>query len=180
MDDEQLIAAVAAGDDGALRELFARHAPWLAARLQRTLPAAVVEDVLQETFIAVWRGARGYRAAGAPGAWLWGIARRQAATWARKHGRPDLALDDEAHRAPTRTLGASPDPAATAAERVDLERAFAALGPPDAPQHELARLLLVEDRPLADVAAWLGIPEGTVKSRAFTLRRALRAALGRL
>ena len=160
MDDEQLIAALAAGDDGALRELFARHAPWLAARLRRTLPAAVVEDVLQEAFIAVWRGARGYRAEGAPGAWLWGIARRQAVNWARKHGRPDLA--------------------ATVAERVDLERAFATLGPLDAPQRELARLLLVEDRPLADVATRLGIPEGTVKSRAFALRRALRAALGRM
>ncbi len=170
MDDEQLIAALAAGDDGALRELFARHAPWLAARLRRTLPPAVVEDVLQEAFIAVWRGARGYRAEGAPGAWLWGIARRQAMNWARKHGRPDLAL----------FAASSPDPAATVAERVDLERAFATLGPPDAPQRELARLLLVEDRPLADVATRLGIPEGTVKSRAFALRRALRAALGRM
>ena len=170
MDDEQLIAALAAGDEGALRELFARHAPWLAARLRRTLPAAAVEDVLQEAFIAVWRGARGYRAEGAPGAWLWGIARRQAATWARKHDRPDLIT----------AAVATPDPAATVAERVDLERAFATLGPPDAPQRELARLLLVEDRPLADVAARLGIPEGTVKSRAFALRRALRAALGRI
>lgn len=169
MDDEGLIAALAAGDEGALRELFARHAPWLAARLRRTLPAAAVEDVLQEAFIAVWRGARGYRAEGAPGAWLWGIARRQAATWARQHGRPDLALA----AAPT------PDPATTVAERVDLERAFAALGPPGAPQRELARLLLLEDRPLADVATRLGIPEGTVKSRAYALRRALRAALGR-
>lgn len=180
MDDEQLIAALAAGDDGALRELFARHAPWLAARLRRTLPAAVVEDVLQEAFIAVWRGARGYRAAGAPGAWLWGIARRQAANWARKHGRPDLALADETVPALARVIAASPDPATMVAERVDLERAFATLGPPDAPQRELARLLLVEDRPLADVAARLGIPEGTVKSRAYALRRALRAALGRL
>ena len=61
MDDDELIARVAAGDDTALRELFSRHAPWLAARLRAVLPAAEVEDVLQETFLAVWRGARGYR-----------------------------------------------------------------------------------------------------------------------
>ena len=61
MDDDALIAAVAGGDDTALRELFARHAPWLAARLRTVLPAAEVEDVLQETFLAVWRGAAGYR-----------------------------------------------------------------------------------------------------------------------
>ena len=76
MDDDGLIAAVAAGDDSALRELLSRHGPWLAARLRRVLPAAEVEDVLQETFLAVWRGAAGYRPAapraagcgGSPGA----------------------------------------------------------------------------------------------------------------
>ncbi len=41
-----------------LRELFDRHAPWVAARLRRTMPAHAVEDALQETFIAVWRGAK--------------------------------------------------------------------------------------------------------------------------
>ena len=59
MDDDALIAAVAAGDDTALRALFGRHAPWLATRLRSALPAADVEDVLQETFLAVWRGAAG-------------------------------------------------------------------------------------------------------------------------
>ena len=77
MDDTELIAAMAGGDDTALRELFARHAPWLAARLRAVLPAADVEDVLQETFLAAWRGARGWRLEGSAGGWLWGIARRQ-------------------------------------------------------------------------------------------------------
>jgi RNA polymerase sigma-70 factor, ECF subfamily len=47
MDDDELIAALAAGDDTALRELFTRHASWLAARLRAALPASDVEDVLQ-------------------------------------------------------------------------------------------------------------------------------------
>ncbi|HEX5289777.1 MAG TPA: sigma factor, partial [Streptosporangiaceae bacterium] len=92
MDDDQLIAAMARGDDSALRELFARHAPWLAARLRAGLPAPEVEDVLQETFLAAWRGARGYRPAGAAGGWLWGIARRQAALWLRRRGPAGLEL----------------------------------------------------------------------------------------
>ena len=61
MNDNELIAALAGGDDRALRELFTRHAPWLAARLRGVLPASEVEDVLQETFLAVWRGAKRYR-----------------------------------------------------------------------------------------------------------------------
>lgn len=69
MDDDELIAAMAGGDDAGLRELFSRHAPWLAARLRRVLPAAEVEDVRQETFPAVWRGAGAYRP-GDPGATL--------------------------------------------------------------------------------------------------------------
>ena len=40
---------MAGGDDTALRELLSRHEPWLAARLRTGLPAADVEDVLQET-----------------------------------------------------------------------------------------------------------------------------------
>ena len=86
MDDDELIAAMADGDDAALRELFARHAPWLAARLRAILPAAEVEDVLQESFLAIWRGASGYRPQGSPGGWLWVIARRQAALWLRRRG----------------------------------------------------------------------------------------------
>src|SRR6202451_4231585 len=62
--DHERIAAVAAGDDTALRELFSRHAPWLAARLRVVLPAADVEDVLQETFLGVWRGGGGDRPGG--------------------------------------------------------------------------------------------------------------------
>jgi RNA polymerase sigma-70 factor, ECF subfamily len=94
MDDDELIAAVAGGDDAALRELFSRHAPWLAARLRGVLPAAEVEDVLQETFLAVWSGARGYRTggAGSAGGWMWGIARRQAALLLRRRGPAVLLL----------------------------------------------------------------------------------------
>src|SRR5712691_13063833 len=92
MDDDGLIKAVAADDDAALRELFSRHSPWLAARLRVMLPAADVEDVLQETFLAVWRGARSYRPEGAAGGWLWGIARRQAALLLRDRGPAGLVL----------------------------------------------------------------------------------------
>jgi RNA polymerase sigma-70 factor (ECF subfamily) len=169
-DDDRLIAAVAAGDDGALRALFERHAPWLAGRLRRALPAGAVEDVLQETFIAVWRGAGSYRADGEAGAWLWGIARRQVAMWARKTGRPHLPLE--------LLPSAAEDPATVAVRSVDLQRAFAALGPEGSAERELARLVFVEDWPVAEVAAHFDIPQGTVKSRVFRLRRSLQAALG--
>jgi RNA polymerase sigma-70 factor, ECF subfamily len=172
MDDDKLMAAVAGGDDTALRELYARHAPWLAVRLRSMLPAADVEDVVQETFIAVWRGSAGYRPAGNCGGWLWGIARRLAALWLRRRGPAAFAVptDSEADE----RLG---DPAEVAAWRADLRGAVAALGPPGSPEREVVRLLYVEDRSVTEVAALMGTPEGTVKSRAHRARRLMRLAL---
>src|SRR4051794_19038860 len=168
MDDDELIARLAGGDDVALRELFRRHAPWLAARLRTVLPAVDVEDVLQETFLAVWRSAGGYRPQGAAGGWLWVIARRQAAAWLNRH-RDQTPVAGEGL--------VEPDPADAAVTRVDLDAAFEALGREDGPEREVWRLLYEQDRPVAQVAQLLGVPEGTVKSRAHRVRRLLRAAL---
>jgi RNA polymerase sigma-70 factor (ECF subfamily) len=164
MNDDELIAALAAGDETALRELFTRHAPWLAARLRAALPAADVEDALQETFLAVWRGAVSYRPRGAPRAWMWVIARNQAALLLRRRGPAFAALEEEPH--------GGLDPAETAMIRADIATALSG------PGGEVLRLMYVQDRPVAEVATLLGIPAGTVKSRAHRARRLLRATLG--
>ncbi len=173
MDDDELIGRLATGDDAALRELFFRDAPWLAARLRLMLPASDVEDALQETFLAAWRGAKGYRPKGAAGAWLWGIARRRAADLLRRSGPAELA-SLALLAADARGAG---DPAEAALSRAELEGAVAVLGPPGSPEREVWRLLYVEDRPVAEVAQLMGVPEGTVKSRAHRARKLLRAAL---
>lgn len=167
MDDEVLIAAVAAGDHVALKTLFERHAPWLARRLGRVLPIDGVEDVLQETFIAVWRSAGRYRGSGDVGGWIWGIARRQTAGWYRKHRRP----------VPDMELSGEPDPATVATLRADIDQAMAGLDSRD--QRELARMVFVEERSMTEVAEAFDIPPGTVKSRVHHLRRKLQQALGR-
>jgi RNA polymerase sigma-70 factor, ECF subfamily len=171
MDDDELIAAVARRDDVALRELFQRHAPWLARRLRDALPAAEVEDVLQETFLAVWRGAGGYRP-GSAGGWLWGIARRQAALWLRRRGPAELLLP--ALVADGTDCG---DPAEAALSRAELARAVSALGPEGGAARETWRLMYVEDKTVAEVAELMGVSAGTVKSRAHRARRLMRAAL---
>ena len=172
MDDDDLIAALAGGDDTALRELFTRHAPWLAARIRKALPPEDVEDVLQETFLAVWKGARTYTPRGTPEAWLWVIARNQTALLLRKRGPATLPLDPGALQ--TGALQTGADPAEAALAMADLSAAAAALGP----EREVWRLMYVEDRSIAEVAELTGLPAGTVKSRAHRARRLLRAALG--
>jgi RNA polymerase sigma-70 factor, ECF subfamily len=182
MDDDQLIRRLAGGDDRALRELFERHAPILAARLRAVLPASDVEDVLQETFLAAWQGATSYQSqdpAGASkaGGWLWGIARRQAALLLRRRGHAHAPLPDGLmpHTAVIRGDLAPDDPAETVVAQAHLASAVNTLGPAE---HEVWRLVYVEDRPLAEVAELTGVPEGTVKSRAHRARRLLRGALG--
>jgi RNA polymerase sigma-70 factor (ECF subfamily) len=176
MEDDELVARIAAGDDTALRELFGRHASWLAVRLRALLPAADVEDVLQETFLAAWRGAGGYRPQGACGGWLWGIARRQAALLLRRRGPAERATTALPAVLGVRQPDAS-DPAETVVARAELEVAVAALGPEGSPEREVWRLMYEQDRPVAEVAELLGVPPGTVKSRAHRARRVLRAAL---
>ena len=167
MDDDELIANLAGGDDTALRVLFTRHAPWLATRLRAVLPPSDVEDVLQETFLAVWKNARTYRPQGQAGGWLWVIARRQAALLLRRRGPAAGLLADQADGAP--------DPAEAALARADLAAAASTL---QGPEREVWRLMYVEDRPVAEVAELTGVPQGTVKSRANRARRLLRTALG--
>jgi RNA polymerase sigma-70 factor, ECF subfamily len=182
MNDDELITRLAGGDDRALRELFRRHAPILAVRLRAMLPPSDVEDVLQETFLAVWRGAASYQpfdpaGASKAGGWLWGIARRQAALLLRSRGPAHAPLPDGLTLNATRIPGdrAPDDPAETVAAQAHLESAVSTLSPAE---QEVWRLMYVEDRPLAEVAELTGVPQGTVKSRAHRARRVLRAALG--
>lgn len=178
MNDDELIAAMAGGDDTALRELFARHAPWLAARLRSILPSADVEDVLQESFLAVWRGARGYRPEGSPGGWLWGIARRQAALWLRRRGPDRVPLSAAELFSGNGHAGQhASDPAEAALSRAAIGEAVRALGPEGSPTQEVWRLMYLEDRSVTEVAELMGVPEGTVKSRAYRVRRLMRAVL---
>jgi RNA polymerase sigma-70 factor, ECF subfamily len=176
MDDDELITRLAGGDDTALRELFTRHAPLLAARLRTVLPPSDVEDVLQETFLAAWKGAGSYRAEEKAGAWLWGIARRQAALLLRRRGPATAPLPDLLQPGTTGLPGSFPgDPAESLAAAAQLASAVGALSPAD---REVWQLMYVEDRPVTEVARLTGVPAGTVKSRAHRARRLLRAALG--
>jgi RNA polymerase sigma-70 factor (ECF subfamily) len=173
--DRALILAIAGGDEWALRQLYERDAPWLAVRLRRSLPASAVEDVLQETFIAAWRGAGSYQGTGELGGWLWGIAWRQAALWLRRHGRPEVAFDDAVDHGRV----ASGDPTREAISRLELQQAFAAAGVPGSARRDLARRVFLDEQPLGEIAADLEIPTGTVKSRIFAMRRAMKQALGK-
>lgn len=164
--DPELLAAVAGGDLGALRLLYDRHAPWLAARLSRRCnqPEAVA-DVLQDTFLAVWKEAGRWRSDGEVAAWLWGIAVRRLVSRLRGH-REALALpsDDVA-------VARTPEPSAEdrvllGVEYGDLGSALLRLSPE---MRAVVQATVLDGLTTREAGRLLGIPENTVKTR---LRRA--------
>jgi RNA polymerase sigma-70 factor, ECF subfamily len=76
--DVELLAAVGEGDPEAFAVLYDQHPPWLLVRLrQRTANSDLAGQVVQETFLVVWRDARRFQGRGEVGAWIWGIAIRR-------------------------------------------------------------------------------------------------------
>ena len=73
VDDAALLKLVAAGDERALGALYDRHAGWLLVRLGRRCASEdLVDQALQDTFVALWRQAGRYRGDGDVAAFLWG------------------------------------------------------------------------------------------------------------
>jgi hypothetical protein len=73
-----LLRAVACGDEEALAALYDRHAGWLTVRMTRRCAMPdVVDQAVQDTFLAVWRKAGAYREGGDVAAFIWGIGIRR-------------------------------------------------------------------------------------------------------
>ena len=170
--DAALVAAVADGDRGALRELHDRHAPWITSRLQRRCadPDVVVEAV-QDTFVAVWRGAGSWTGRGEPAAWLWGIAIRRLIGVLRTRRR----------WAPVTASVADPGLVIAAEEQVLLGIEHGALD--DAlgrlsPQlRAVVQATVLDGLTTREAARLLGIPSGTVKTRLMRAKAQLRGSL---
>jgi RNA polymerase sigma-70 factor, ECF subfamily len=178
-DDESLVRAVDDGDEEALRILFDRHAPWLYLRLaRRCADPGVVEEAVQDTFVAVWRKPSSYRGSGEVAAWLWGIALRRMIDRLRRPSRL-------ARRLRALSPGSAGDRSATiepsAEEQVllgvqfgDLAGALNRLSP------ELRAVLqatVLDGLTTREAARLLGIPQGTVKTRLMRARAQLRGEL---
>ncbi|MDN4163407.1 RNA polymerase sigma factor [Nocardioides abyssi] len=169
--DRELLARVAEGDRGALRELFDRHQPWLAARVrQRCGDPAVVAEVVNDTFLVAWQQPGRYAGRGEVAAWLWGIALR---TLLQRLRARKPVLERLARLRPEHAPSAE-EAVLLAVEHSDVGRALQRLSP------ELLAVVqatVLDGLSTREAAALLGIPSGTVKSRMSRARLELREAL---
>src|SRR5436190_15952305 len=82
---------VSRGDRAAFAELYRRTSPWLAVRLRRRCADdQVVAEVMQETYLAVWRAAGGFAGSAVDGSavgWLWTIASHRLVDVFRRQAR---------------------------------------------------------------------------------------------
>jgi len=168
--DEALIAAVRQGDTSALRSLYDRHAPWLTIRLaRRCADPAVVEEVVQDTFLAVWRGAARYRGQGEVAAWIWGIAIRRLIDRLRRRRPAPRPIGEQANLEPS-----AEELVLLGIEHGDLAAAMDRLSPE---LRAVIQATALDGLTTREAASLLGIPRGTVKTRLMRARRELREAL---
>jgi RNA polymerase sigma-70 factor (ECF subfamily) len=160
LDERELWKKITAGDAQAFDAWYRETAPRLHLFLRHLLanPPAV-EDVMQDTYTHIWRRPQGFDPErGSLRAWLYGIARKQAAEWWRRQ-KPTDSLEVE---------NASPERAETSSIMADLLRQL-----PEE-QRSLLWLREVEGQSYAELADIFDIPIGTVRSRLFAAREALR------
>ena len=170
--DAELLAAIAGGDRSALRVLHQRHAPWVQARLRRRCADVdMVEEALQDTFVAIWRSAGSWSGQGEPAAWIWGIGIRRLIGVVRKRSRwspvTNAVASDE-------VVAAAEDQVLLGVEHGDLAGALRQLSPE---LRSVIQATVLDGLTTREAAALLDIPAGTVKSRAMRARLELRGAL---
>ena len=173
LDDAALLRAVAAGDEAAVGALFDRHAPWLEIRLRRRCsdPDAVA-DVLQDTFVAVWRGARHFRGDGEVAAWIWGIAAKRLVS--RMRGRQDALTFVSDPDPDAVILASAEDQALLGVEHGDAGAALRRLSPE---LRAVVQATLLDGLTTRAAARALGIKQTTVKARLRRAREQLRGDL---
>jgi RNA polymerase sigma-70 factor, ECF subfamily len=180
LSDAALLTATVAGDTTAFDRFVTRHA----AHVHRFLASlgvldADADDAMQDTFVAAWRGASGFRGDGTARAWLFTIARNAVRHAARRRvGEPDRFAPLEAADsldAIALAAGWGSDAQSSASDRVQL--VHVALQQLDAPDREILVLRDMEGLSGDETAAALELSLPAMKSRLHRARLRLAVAV---
>lgn len=169
-----LVRAVAAGDTRALASLYrvveGRVYAFACSRLNDPEQAA---EVLQDVMLEVWRGAAGFEGRSRALTWILGITHHKIGDTLRRRARwdpdppPGEDIPDTATPAPTARAERNE-------RKAQVRRALTALS--DA-HRQIIHLALYQGLSYPEISRLLGIPEGTVKTRMFHARKALKQHL---
>jgi len=166
--DAELLARVGARDSEAFEILYGRYVrPVFSLALRKLGDRGHAEDAVQEAFAAIWRSASTYRPErGAAGGWLYTVARNAIVDRLRRNGpAADAELPELASH--------EPGPAQQAEDSDVAFRVHRALEELQPREREVIELAYWSGMSQSEVADYLGVPLGTVKTRT-------RKALARL
>lgn len=174
MDDAALLRRISHDDRAAFDELYRRTSPWLLVRLRRRCADdELVAEVLQDTYLAVWRAAGSFAGQQDTSAgWLWTIASHRLVDGFRRRARQTavpLTVVESAHSAP-----AAEEVALYGQVSGELEQALLTLSPE---LRQVLKAMVLDGLSSRETAVLLGMTESTVKTRARRARAALREAL---
>jgi RNA polymerase sigma-70 factor (ECF subfamily) len=179
--DEDFLRAVASGSEEGIGALYSRYAPIVFGMAAQAVDRATAEEIVQDVFVAVWRGASSFDPRKGPArAWLLQIAHYRIANELRRRSRRPRIAEDPGDEEAARFPDPSPDQteeAWSAHRRQILERALEQLPPP---QRQALGLAFFSELSHGEVARALGLPLGTVKSRVRSGLAQMRAKLAPL
>jgi RNA polymerase sigma-70 factor (ECF subfamily) len=168
-----LVEKVASGDRAAFRWLFLRFQRPIHTYLVRLIRAPhIADELMSETMMELWRGAGRFGGRSTVSTWLFGIARHKAIDYLRR--MRETALDEE-------TMGGIPDPAPgpeDSAVKASLAGLVGRLMERLSVEHrEVLHLAYREEMSVEEIAALVGCPTNTVKTRMFYARKRMRELL---
>ncbi|MBA3842632.1 MAG: sigma-70 family RNA polymerase sigma factor [Actinobacteria bacterium] len=172
--DDDLLAAIARGDEQALAALYDRFggvAYGVAFRILRD--ASLAQDAVQDAFLAAWRTAAAFDPArGSASTWLLTLVHRRAVDVVRREERRRA---DSLEDVPVAAGDATDETAELREQRRAVQGALAQL-PDD--QRQALELAYYGGLSQSELAERLGVPLGTIKSRMFAALGRLRELLG--
>jgi len=165
--DGELITRSANGDRDAFEVLYRRYSrPVFGLALRRLGDRGRAEDAVQETFASIWRAARSYKPERGPGApWLYAVARNAITDRGRARTETPTEVPEQ--------VSAEPGPADRAEANWTAWRVHRALEGLSPNERTVVELAYWSGLSQSEIAEFLNIPLGTVKTRT-------RAALHRL
>src|ERR1700739_3431352 len=167
--DQTLLGLIAKGDKNAVRLLFVRHNLRIYRFILRIVGNEMAaEDLVNEVFIEVWRSAHRFEARSQVTTWILGIARFKALTALRQ--RPSEELDDDF----AESIEDSADNPEMSVQKADRSAVLqACLKQLSNTQRQVIDLIYYHGQSIEEVARVIGVPENTVKTRAFHARKRL-------
>ncbi len=176
--DELLVLRCRRADVTAWKELVACYEKRLHYFIRRLVGSERdAWDILQQTWLAAMKGIHRLDEPRTLRTWLYRIARNTAISHLRKSGHEPTSVNPHDLRDIPEDQEDSPEQDDSFFGTDAAERVHEALAELSVPHREVLTLHFLEDASVEEIAAVTGVPPGTVKSRLYYAKRALRSAI---